>query len=418
MEIKRDLYLKRLIASMGNGMIKAVTGIRRCGKTYLLFKLFYDYLIREGVPEDHIIRVPLDDRMNKSLRNPDNLLAFLRESVKDKEMYYIILDEVQMVGAFEDVLNSLLHIDNADVYASGSNARFLSKDIITEFRGRGDEIQLRPLDFHEFASVYEGEESAALRDFMFYGGLPQVAIIQDVEKKKNYLQSVFQSTYLRDIKERYTIKNDVELSELIDVIASSIGGFTNPTKLEHTFRTVKHSNITANTISSYLSILQDAFLIEKSLRYEIKGRKYIESPAKYYFSDLGLRNARLDFRQVEETHLMENLIYNELRVRGYSIDVGTVYDYVRNEKGNSVRRQLEVDFVCNMGYQRYYIQSAWNIPDGEKRRQETASLQRIGDNFKKIVIVGGYTPTHRDEDGILILNVMDFLKGDEKILDV
>lgn len=416
MEIKRDIHLNRLIASQHDGMVKVVTGVRRCGKSYLLFKLFCDYLRRQGVDDGHIIKVALDDRMNKQLRDPDALLQYVRNLIVDKKMYYILLDEVQLVSEFEDVLNSFLHIDNADVFVTGSNARFLSKDIVTEFRGRGHEIRIAPLNFREFRSVYQGpSESEALREYMLYGGLPQVVTTQDVQTKVNYLTNVFNNTYLVDILDRYCIKNDAELDDLINIMASSIGGLTNPTKLANTFRTVKHSNITPTTIKAYLSYLEDAFLIEKSMRYDIKGKRYIESPAKYYFVDLGLRNARLQFRQTEETHLMENLIYNELRIRGLSVDVGSVTRTERNENGNSVRRQTEVDFVCNQGYKRWYIQSAFALPTQEKVNQEVASLRSISDSFRKIVITGGLSPTYQNEDGIIFLNIFDFLKDENSL---
>ena len=349
MEIKRDIHLKKLIDSKHNGMIKVVTGVRRCGKSYLLFNLFCQHLKEEGIADNHIIKVDLEDRRNKALRHPDALLDYIDSRMKDQQMYYILLDEVQHVNEFEDVLNSYLKIDNADVYVTGSNSRFLSTDVITEFRGRGDEIRIAPLSFREFMSVYQGTREKGLEEYMLYGGLPKIVEFTTVERKAEYLRGLFKKTYLTDIKERYKIKNDEDLEELIDIVASSIGGLTNPTKLENTFLTVKHSNISHTTIKAYLDMLQDAFLIEKSVRYDIKGRKYIDTPSKYYFSDLGLRNARINFRQNEETHLMENLIYNELRLRGMSVDVGIV---VKNEKdinGVSVRKQLEVDFVCNSG---------------------------------------------------------------------
>ena len=316
MVIKRDLYLKKLIDSKHNGMIKVVTGVRRCGKSYLLFNLFFQYLKEEGIAEDHIVKVDLEDRRNKALRDPDALLNYIDSRMTDQQMYYILLDEVQHVDDFEDVLNSYLKIENADVYVTGSNSKFLSKDVITEFRGRGDEIKVAPLSFREFMSAFQGSREKALEEYMLYGGLPKVVTFPTAEKKVEYLKQLFQKTYLTDIKERYKIKNDDDLEELIDIIASSIGGLTNPTKLENTFQTVKHSDISHTTIKSYLDILQDVFLVEKSVRYDIKGRKYIDTPSKYYFSDLGLRNARLNFRQYKETHLMENLIYNELRLRG------------------------------------------------------------------------------------------------------
>ena len=315
MVIKRDIHLKKLIDSKHNGMIKVVTGVRRCGKSYLLFNLFCHHLKEAGIAADHIIKVDLEDRRNKELRDPDALLRYIDSHMTDQQMYYILLDEVQHVNEFEDVLNSYLKIENADVYVTGSNSRFLSTDVITEFRGRGDEIKIAPLCFREFMSVYQGTKEKGLEEYMLYGGLPKVLDYPTVERKIEYLKSLFKKTYLTDIKERYKIKNDDDLEELIDIVASSIGGLTNPSKLENTFQTVKHSNITHTTIKSYLDMLQDVFLIERSVRYDIKGRKYIDTPAKYYFSDLGLRNARINFRQYEETHLMENLIYNELRLR-------------------------------------------------------------------------------------------------------
>lgn len=415
MEIKRDLHLKKLIESKHNGMIKIVTGVRRCGKSYLLLNLFCQHLKEEGVTEDHIIKVDLEDRRNKTLRNPDALLNYIDNRMTDKQMYYILLDEVQHVDDFEDVLNSYLKIENADVYVTGSNSKFLSKDVITEFRGRGDEIRIAPLSFREFISVFQGSREKAFEEYMLYGGLPKVITFATPEKKIEYLKGLFKKTYLTDIKERYKIKNDDDLEELIDVLASSIGGLTNPTKLENTFQTVKHSNISHTTIKSYLDILQDVFLIEKSVRYDIKGRKYIDTPAKYYFSDLGLRNARLNFRQYEETHLMENLIYNELRLRGLSVDVGVV---VRNEKdanGVSVRKQLEVDFVCNQGSQRYYIQSALRLPNEEKRKQEVRSLKDINDSFKKFVITEDMISRYLDDDGITYMNIYEFLLNEDSL---
>lgn len=409
MEIKRDLYLNRLISSRQNGMIKVITGIRRCGKTYLLFTLFYNYLIASGIKEDHIIMIALDDRTNMDLRDPDRLLEYVNKRVTGKQLYYILLDEVQMVAEFEDVLNSFLHIKNADVYVTGSNAKFLSKDVITEFRGRGDEIKLRPLSFKEFLSVYDGSKEDALEEYMTYGGLPQTAIIKDTAQRTDYLKSVFENTYLVDIKQRRRLKNDEELCSLIDIIASSVGSLTNPSKLEKTFHSVIRSNISRKTIKSYLDYLEDAFLIEESRRYDIKGKRYIDTPAKYYFEDLGLRNARLNFRQNEETHLMENLIYNELRLRGFSVDVGQVTLNAKNKKGESIRKQLEVDFVCNQGSKRYYIQSAFAMATQEKVNQEINSLMQIKDGFQKIIITGGIMSSYQNMDGIEIMNIFDFL---------
>jgi len=413
MEIKRDIHLKKLIDSKHNGMIKVVTGVRRCGKSYLLFNIFCQHLKNEGITEDHIIKVDLEDRRNKALRDPDALLSYIDSRMTDKQMYYILLDEVQHVNEFEDVLNSYLKIENADVYVTGSNSKFLSKDVITEFRGRGDEIKIAPLSFREFMSVFLGSKEKALEEYMLYGGLPKVATFTTTDKKVDYLKTLFQKTYLTDIKERYKIKNDDDLEELINIIASSIGGLTNPTKLENTFMSVKHSNITHNTIKSYLDILQDVFLIEKAVRYDIKGRKYIDTPAKYYFSDLGLRNARINFRQYEETHLMENLIYNELRMRGMSVDVGVVVKNEKDENGVSIRKQLEIDFVCNQGSQRYYIQSALRLSDEEKREQEVRSLKDINDSFRKFVITEDMISRHLDNDGITYMNIYEFLLNDD-----
>ena len=415
MVIKRDIHLKKLIDSKHNGMIKVVTGVRRCGKSYLLFNLFCHHLKEAGIAADHIIKVDLEDRRNKELRDPDALLRYIDSHMTDRQMYYILLDEVQHVNEFEDVLNSYLKIENADVYVTGSNSRFLSTDVITEFRGRGDEIKIAPLCFREFMSVYQGTREKGLEEYMLYGGLPKVLDYPTVERKIEYLKSLFKKTYLTDIKERYKIKNDDDLEELIDIVASSIGGLTNPSKLENTFQTVKHSNITHTTIKSYLDMLQDVFLIERSVRYDIKGRKYIDTPAKYYFSDLGLRNARINFRQYEETHLMENLIYNELRLRGMSVDVGVVVKNEKDANGVSVRKQLEVDFVCNQGNQRYYIQSALRLPSEEKREQEVRSLKSINDSFRKFVITEDLISRYQDNEGITYMNIYEFLLDENSL---
>ena len=412
MEIKRDFYLQELLQSRHNGMIKVITGLRRSGKSYLLFNLFADALVHEGVADNHIIKINLEDRRNNELRDPDNLLHHIDSLLVDDQMYYILLDEVQMVREFEDVLNSYLSVKNADVYVTGSNAKFLSKDIITEFRGRGWGVHVHPLSFEEYMSVHSTSDmTRALMDYMQYGGLPRVALMQDENEKKTYLQDLLLHTYLRNIKEHNGILLDSDLEELIDVIASNIGSLTNPLKIQNTFKSVKQSSITQDTIKKYLDYMQDAFLIEKAVRYDIKGRKYIDTPAKYYFEDLGLRNARLNFRQIEQTHLMENLIYNELRLRGYSVDVGQVTMYKRNEEGKTERKHLEVDFVCNKGYDRVYIQSALNLDGDSKEEQELASLKHINDNFQKVVIVGGMQPTYRNNDGILVLNIFDFLQN-------
>ena len=415
MVIKRDVHLKKLIDSKHNGMIKVVTGVRRCGKSYLLFNLFCEHLKEVGIADDHIIKVDLEDRRNKELRDPDALLRYIDSHIRDEQMYYILLDEVQHVNEFEDVLNSYLKIENADVYVTGSNSRFLSTDVITEFRGRGDEIKIAPLCFREFMSVYQGTKEKGLEEYMLYGGLPKILDYPTIERKMEYLKGLFKKTYLTDIKERYKIKNDDDLEELIDIVASSIGGLTNPSKLENTFHTVKHSNITHTTIKSYLDMLQDVFLIERSVRYDIKGRKYIDTPAKYYFSDLGLRNARINFRQYEETHLMENLIYNELRLRGMSVDVGVVVKNEKDANGVSVRKQLEVDFVCNQGRQRYYIQSALRLPSDEKREQEVRSLKSINDSFRKFVITEDLISRYQDNEGITYMNICEFLLDENSL---
>lgn len=409
MEIKREIHLNRIIARKGNGMIKVITGMRRCGKSYLLFTLFYNYLKEQGVDDAHIIKVDLEDRRNAALRDPDALLQYIDSKMTDNMPYFILLDEVQFVQEFEDVLNSYLKIPNADVYVTGSNAKFLSKDIITEFRGRGDEIHITPLSFQEFVSVKEGSQESLLMEYLTYGGLPQVATMTEPQLKIEYLKNLFTHTYIRDIKERYDIQKDDDLEELISLIASNIGSMTNPTKLENSFKSVKRSTLSKDTIKVYLDLLQDAFLIEKSTRYDIKGKKYIDTPSKYYFTDLGVRNACLNFRQTEFTHLMENAIYNELRLRGLSVDVGQIVIQKSVEDGKRQRSTLEVDFVCNQGYKRYYIQSAYVLPTEEKKEQEFNSLLKIKDGFPKIVIVGTPTPTYQTEDGITIMNVYDFL---------
>ncbi len=414
MEIKRDIYLKRLIAAKHNGLIKVITGIRRCGKSYLLFNLFHDHLRKEGVKESHIIKVNLEDRRNLALRDPDALLAYIDSKIRDDGMHYILLDEIQHVSEFEDVLNSYLGMKNADVYVTGSNSKFLSSDIITEFRGRGDEIRVHPLCFREFLSVRAGVPfENVLREYIMYGGLPQVATTEDVESKKVYLSNLFETTYLRDIKERNNIRDDSDLSELVNVLASSIGSLTNTLNLQNTFRSVNGRAPASETLKRYLDIMQDAFLIEKAQRYDVKGRRYIGSPVKYYFEDLGLRNARLEFRQLDEGHLMENMIYNELRLRGYSVDVGQVRFNGRNENGTSMRRNLEVDFVANRGFTRHYIQSSFSMGSTDTEERERRPLMQIRDGFSKMVIVGGLTPTHQNEDGIIIMNVYDFLRSDD-----
>ncbi|MEE1118806.1 MAG: ATP-binding protein [Bacteroidales bacterium] len=415
MEIKRDLYLNKLIMSMHNGMIKIVTGIRRCGKSYLLFNLFSDYLKSQGVDEGHIIKVDLEDRRNKKLRNPDALLEYIDAHITKEGMHYVMLDEVQWVEEFEDVLNSYLKIPNVDVYVTGSNSKFLSSDVITEFRGRGDEIKVAPLSFSEYFSVFNGSKQEAMEEYLTFGGLPKIATMRGNEEKMKYLQTFFNKTYITDILERYKIKNEEELEELINILASSIGGLINPNKLVKTFKSVKKVSISPNTLSFYLEILQEVFMVEKSIRYDIKGKKYIDTPAKYYFADLGLRNARINFRQYEVTHLMENLIYNELRVRELFVDVGVVVVNTKDEEGKSQRKQLEVDFVCNQGSKRCYIQSALRLPNEEKREQELRSLMNISDNFQKFIITEDPIKRYQDENGVVFMNIYEFLLDKESL---
>lgn len=417
MEIHRDKYLDLLIHSCGNGLIKVITGMRRCGKSYLLFTLFKNHLIKQGVKEDHIIGVNLENRLNKSLRDPDALLQYIDSRLSSDGQYYVMLDEVQMVSEFEDVLNSFLSISNVDVFVTGSNAKFLSKDVITEFRGRGDEIHVRPLTFREVADFRDDYSQDMIREYMLYGGLPQVVLENDVNKKVSYLEQQMEHTYLRDIKERYEVRQDSDLSELVDIMASCVGGLTNPPKIADTFKSVKHSSISVDTIRLYLEYMEDAFVLERVTRYDIKGRKYIDSPFKYYFEDLGLRNARLGFRQVEPTHMMENMLYNELRAIGMKVDVGQVFTEVKIEDGSRQRKTLEIDFVCNRGYERVYIQSAYAMETEEKRDQELASLHKLRDGFRRIVIVNGLQPTYMNEEGVYIINLMDFLRDPEKYME-
>ena len=417
MDISRDKYLNQLIHSCGNGLIKVITGMRRCGKSYLLFKLFKNYLLEHGVKEDHIIGVNLENRLNKSLRDPDALLQYINSRLSSDGHYYVMLDEVQIVSEFEDVLNSFLSISNVDVFVTGSNAKFLSKDVITEFRGRGDEIHVRPLTFKEVADFRGNYSQELIREYMLYGSLPQVVLEQDIDKKVNYLEQQMEHTYLRDIKERYDVRQDSDLAELVDIMASCVGGLTNPPKIADTFKSVKHSSISIDTIRLYLEYMEDAFVLERATRYDIKGRKYIDSPYKYYFQDLGLRNARLGFRQVEPTHMMENMLYNELRAVGMKVDVGQVFTEVKGEDGTRRRKTLEVDFVCNRGYERVYIQSAYAMETEEKRNQELASLRKLRDGFRRIVIVNGLQPTYMNEEGVYIVNIMDFLRDPERFME-
>ena len=413
--IDRTKYLNELISLRNNGMIKVVTGMRRCGKSYLLFEIFTSFLKENGVKEDHIISVDLEDFKNKAMRNPENLYAYVESRITDDEMYYILLDEIQMLGEFEDVLNGFLRKPNVDIYVTGSNAKFLSKDIVTEFRGRGFEVKMYPLSFSEFMSAYQGSIQAGFNEYMLYGGLPQILTYKSEEQKVRFLKSLFDETYIKDIKERHGVKKDDDLEELINIMASGIGALTNPNKLANTFKSEKKSSITYDTIKDYIEYLCDSFLIEKATRYDIKGKKYINTPFKYYFSDLGLRNARLNFRQSEKSHLMENLIYNELRIRGFNVDIGVVPVVVKDNDGKQQRLQLEVDFVCNLGSRRYYIQSAFRMETDEKIKQESASLLKVNDSFKKIIVLGEETPILRDEDGITTISIYDFLIKDNSL---
>lgn len=406
MEIKRDKYLNDLINRMHNSLIKVVTGIRRSGKSFLLFHLFRNYLLESGVPESHIITIELDQRKYRQLRDPNALLDHIDSLITDQEPYYILLDEVQMLDHFEEALNSLLHVRNADIYVTGSNSKFLSKDIITEFRGRGDEIHVFPLTFQEFMQAYDGDEYHGWTDYVTYGGLPLVATMKTEEQKVQYLTRLFEETYIKDIRERNAIEKVQELNDLINVLASAVGSLTNPTRIKATFKSVVQSDISLNTIRQYIEYLEEAFVIHAAQRYDVKGRRYIGTPMKYYFEDVGLRNARLGFRQTEETHLMENVIYNELRARGFQVDVGVV---PARRPGTQERAQLEVDFVANLGSRRYYIQSAYRIPDVEKERQEKASLLKVNDSFKKIVVVKDIIHVQRDEKGITTMSIYDFL---------
>ena len=409
MEIKRDKYLEDLKDRMHNGMIKVVTGIRRCGKSYLIFNIFKEYLLNEGIDEQHIIEMELDKKENVKYRNPDELLKFVKDRNKDKKEHYVLLDEVQMLEDFEEVLNSLLHIKNLDIYVTGSNSKFLSSDVLTEFRGRGDEVHVYPLTFQEAMQNYKGDIYHGWAEYVTYGGLPLVWGMRTDQQKIKYLTDLFEKTYISDIIDHNGIEKTEELETLLNVLASAVGSLTNPTKIEATFKSVLQSKISRNTIVQYIGYLKDAFIINEANRYDVKGRKYIGTPLKYYYEDIGLRNARLGFRQVEETHLMENAVYNELLSRGYMVDVGVVETRKRNKEGKQEKRKLEIDFVANMGSRRYYIQSAFQIPDQEKERQEKESLNNVDDSFKKIVLVRDVVKTSRDEKGIVTMSIYDFL---------
>lgn len=410
MIFKRQKYLDKLIAGQGNGLVKIVTGGRRCGKSFLLFNIFHKNLISNGVSEDHIIELSLDDRKSKSLRDPDALLAYIDERVnQDGRTYYVILDEIQFVEDFVEVLLSLMHTPNVEVYVSGSNSKFLSKDVVTEFRGRGNEIRVWPLSFAEYYEEIGGDRTMAWREYYTFGGLPQVALIKEHEKKIEFLQGMYELTYLRDIIERNHLRNAEGMRQLVQILSSGIGASTNPKRISNTFQSVEGVNISHNTIKEYIGYLQDAFLIEEALRYDVKGRKYIGSESKYYFGDLGLRGAILNFRQQEENHIMENVIYNELRMRGFLVDVGMIESWKKDANEHNVRRNLEIDFVANKGNQRYYIQSAFAINNDEKKEQEEASLKAIKDAFKRVVILRDDIMPYHDDNGFLIIGLLDFL---------
>lgn len=403
-QIARDIYLKRLIDSQGNGLIKVITGIRRCGKSYLLDPIFKDYLLKRGVSTDHIIHLNLETRENKGLTDPDALDGFIRSRIKDDTRHYVLLDEIQLVADFESVLNGFLHLPNLDVYVTGSNSRFLSSDIVTEFRGRSYEIHLYPLSFAEFMSVYDGSRERGWSDYYRYGGLPQVSAMPTESDKMAFLGSQWSNVYLNDLVERYHLRNRAELDSLVEVIASSAGSLTNPHKLERSFKSMANVSLDHNTISDYLTKLEEAFIVEKSKRYDVKGKKYINTPSKYYFTDSGIRNACLGFRQMEENHIMENIIYIELRRRGYQVDIGVV-----SARDGNDRRQYEVDFVANRGDRTLYIQSALTISDPDKRAQESRSLSEIDDHFAKIIIVKDATGAGHERNGIITMGLFDFL---------
>ena len=423
MEIRRDFYLDKLIKRKNNGLIKVITGIRRCGKSYLLNNIFYNHLLESGVEADHIIRFAFDSaddlhligesliKIEKEKRkvDPEKFMAYIRSKITADGIYYLLLDEVQLMDCFESVLNGYLRKDNMDVFVTGSNAKFLSKDIVTEFAGRGDEVHMYPLSFAEFMSVYKGDKYMGLSEYMLYGGIPLIVLREGVSEKAVALQNLFSEIYIRDIFKRNRIKNIGELEDLLNILSSSIGSLTNPEKLKNTFKTVKKSKITSKTVKKYLDCFEDSFLIESAQRYDIKGKAYIETPKKYYFSDLGLRNARINFRQFEQTQSMENVIYNELRMRGYSVDVGVVTVAEKDQDGKVNRKQLEVDFVCNLGSSRYYIQSAYSLPDEVKRTQEIRPFRKIDDSFKKIIITKDIVQPYYDDYGILTVNIYVFL---------
>ncbi len=422
-EVNRDFYLNKLIKRKGNGLVKIITGIRRCGKSYLLNKLFYNHLLSDGINANHIIKFAFDSaedlakigenliELNKKRNkvDPQKFLTYINSKITDTHAYYLLLDEIQELDCFESVLNGYLRHDNIEIYVTGSNAKLLSSDIVSQFAGRGDEIKIYPFSFSEFISAYNGDKYEALSEYMLYGGMPQVALCEGQNEKAQMLKRLFEEIYIRDITKRNKVRNAGELEDLLNVLSSSIGSLTNPEKLKNTFGSVKNSKITSTSIKKYIGYLEDSFLIESSQRYDIKGRSYIETPKKYYFTDLGLRNARINFRQIEQNHSMENVIYNELRIRGYSVDVGVVPVAERDQNGRVIRKQYEVDFVCNLGTERYYVQSAYTLPDNKKIEQEVRPFRKIGDSFKKILVTKDIVPPHYDDNGIFIINIYDFL---------
>lgn len=412
MTIKRDSYLQKLIDCDGNGLVKIVTGVRRCGKSFLLFRLFRDWLGRQGVKDSRVIEVALDDRRNAALRDPDALLSMIAGRIRGKGKHYVMLDEVQMVPEFEDVLSSLLHLGNAEVYVTGSNSKFLSTDVITEFRGRGDEVRIHPLRFSEFLSGFRGQREAGWMEYATYGGMPHLVSLKSDADKAEYLSRLVGEVYLSDIADRHKIRNRVELDELADILASGIGAYTSPLKLANTFKTVKGKSISEKTVSNYIKYMEDSFLVAKAARWNVKGRKYMGSPAKWYFEDVGLRNARLNFRQQEETHIMENVVYNDLVARGCRVDVGVVEVREMGTGGTQIHKRLEVDFVVNRGMRRWYIQSAFAIPDAAKRLQETRPFSKIPDSFSRIVVVKECIKPWIDEQGVLTVGLLDFLLDD------
>lgn len=411
MNILRTSYLDRLMRHRQNGLIKIVTGCRRCGKSYLLFRQFIPALKSEGTDDGHIIAIALDDRENKELRDPDNMLAFVKSKIGDSKTHYILLDEVQYLEEFEDVLNSFLHIENLEVYVTGSNSRLLSKDVITTFRGRGDEIRIHPLSFREYVSAFKGSIDEAWESFVLYGGMPFILSMQSDEDRAEYLKSLFEKIYVADILERYKVRNRNELDELLDILSSAVGSLTNPGKLSRSFKSIKNKAISDNTVRKYISHFEDAFLLSRASRYNIKGKRYINATCKYYFEDIGLRNARLGFRQTEESHLMENILYNDLLIRGYSVDVGVVEQNVQINKKNG-KVQLEIDFVASKGAERFYIQLALNLDDAEKRSKELRPLQKVEDSFKKIIVVKEHRKPRPNEDGFIIVGIREFLLAD------